>query len=243
MRIFHSITATVVALLILNATPAEAMDALNITKNMDCLPSSASAQVLTEIYRRAGIPLNIVPMPAARGAVEVAEGRADGEVVRISKYGETRPYLIRVEPAYSQLEISVFHKQTFKKVITPTTDLSPFYLGVVRSIKAAEDIVAKAPTVERLNNSAQLVQILNADRIELAIDIADEFKRVQKRLNITGIVEVPLVKHELFHYLHKKHAALAEPLGRVIVQMKRTGELKRLMDEATLAIGASCLNE
>lgn len=240
LRIDTFLLSAGMSIVLLSASAAQAQAPLLITTNMDCLPGKSSALVLKDIYRRAGIEMVIKTMPAARATVEVEAGRADGESTRIRAYGDTRPYLIRVEPAYSNLTVSAFHKKRFTTPITSTDDLMPLSVGVVRAIKSAEDLVAKIPNLQRLNSSVVLVNMLNRGRFDVAVDISDEFKRVQQTLGFTDFEEVPLVRHDLYHYVHVKHQAQVQALSRIIAEMKKTGELSLLQKVAKQTAGKSC---
>ena len=41
----------------------------------------------------------------------------------------------------------------------------------------------------------------------------------------------PLARREVFFYLHKRHAALAERASEVLREMKRDGSYQRLVEE------------
>ena len=59
-----------------------------------------------------------------------------------------------------------------------------------------------------------------------------------KRLGIEGIDELSpaVMRFELFHYLHKKHAALAASIAVVFEEMRASGELARLRDHVVAVL-------
>ena len=54
------------------------------------------------------------------------------------------------------------------------------------------------------------------------------------------ILEPPVDQLVLYHYLHKRHAALAEKLEAVLTRMEQEGELKTIQEQAVQNFQREC---
>ena len=79
-----------------SALIAEPLRFAQITNSPDQVVGAA---VLTVVYAKAGIPIQIIPLSGKRALLESSQGRLDGEVHRIQEIGSLYPDLIKVPTA------------------------------------------------------------------------------------------------------------------------------------------------
>lgn len=233
LRFFR--TAGIIRALLLSlaslSLPARAGQTVTLA-TINNFTSKVNGIVLQEVYRRAGIQLDIVAMPPARVTAMSTTGGVDGEVNRIRSYGTLHPTLIRVEPPISYWTVAAFYKSGSAFEIHRAADLSERHVGIVRGIKATADLTAQAPQVSVAPSSRELMLMLSRNRFEVAIDGADEAGFYVRRLGLQGISSIDVEQHALYHYLNEKNKNLVPLIAREIKKMADSGDLKRVFDKA-----------
>jgi polar amino acid transport system substrate-binding protein len=151
------------------ASPLAAQE-LRLARNELAAEQSIAAQILRDIYARAGLGLEVVAMPGKRARVAALDGQVDGEVARVLSYAESNPKLVRVEPGYYRLVSTVFARSGSTIRIAQRQDLHQYRVGIVRGIAHAEAAVAGMPDVVAVGTYEQMYRMLAADRIDVAID-------------------------------------------------------------------------
>ncbi len=226
------------ALMALLACAAQAGEALVLARNPN-FTSAVNGQVLKEIYRQAGLEVRIVTMPGLRSTAEVLAGMIDGEVNRVAEYGQRHPALIRVDPPFNTWTVSAFYKKSMKIDVKTKQDLTGQKLGVVRGLVAVEYLVEGMANVYKTNSSLSLARMLQTDRLEIAVDGANEFKFGLNQSELSALTQVDLMQFPLYHYLSKKNQHLQPVLSRIIKQLSDSGELGRLYLKAEREVLAS----
>jgi len=195
------------------------------------------AKILAEIYQRAGVTLELVPLPGARAILASSTGRLDGEQMRIYKVGDLYPDLIRVPTPYIYFEPTAF---SFRKdiEIKGWSSLKSYHVARVRGIKFAELGLKEAKKVVVLNNNKVMFNMLKHHRIEVVVStkFSGLYQINQLELKGVNIFKPPLERHYLYHYLHKKNRHLAPILDDVIKSMRQSGELEALRNRYYLAL-------
>ena len=215
--------------------PAQAITLATINN----FSSKVNGIVLKEVYRRAGLPLDIQAMPASRVTAMSTSGEVDGEVNRIFSYGTAHPTLLRVEPPINYWTVSAFYRSGSGIEIRGAADLAARRIGIVRGIKAVADLTAGLPSVSVAPSSRELMLMLDGKRFDVAVDGSRESDFYLQRLGLSGIVSVELEQHALYHYLHEKHRDLVPLISREIRKMSDSGDLKRLFDKTVKDLLAS----
>ncbi|MES2049539.1 MAG: hypothetical protein V4447_14150, partial [Pseudomonadota bacterium] len=200
------------------ASPVQAKEAI-VLANLVNFTSILSGVVLTEIYRRVDLDLTVLAMPPARASIEASTGRVDGEVNRVASYGAAHPTLIRIDPPLCIWTVSAFHKKTDKFTIQSAIDLAPRSVGKVRGIVGATLLTSGLPNVQDANSSKSLMQMLDLDRFEVAVDGTFESEFHLQQLQLKNINVVELTRYALHHYLHEKHRDLVPVIGNMIEKL------------------------
>ena len=214
------------------------VSALTISK-MENTPSAIVwANVLNEVYKRAGIPVEFVDMPTERSLFQSSQGLIDGELVRIYTVGEKYPTLIRVPTPFTYFESRAYARSpdTQKGIDRyGWSALKNLRVGVVRGLKYAEIDLDGINDVVRIDRTEQLYRMLERGRIDVALstDVSGFFLIRKLKLKSVYLLEPSLRRHDLYHYLHEKHKQYVPLLDRTIRAMKASGELPRLEEKFT----------
>lgn len=192
------------------------------------LDSGISAVVLREAYWRLGYQLRIRNLPAVRSLMMSNNGEVDGELQRIASLGSTYPNLIQVLPAINYLEVTAFsHNRAI--AVTDWESARPYRLGIIRGIKFSE-INTEGMNREIIIDYPNAFEMLRRDRIDLVLAAGLNGRYFVQLMKFSDIRDIPMdvPRVELFHYLHKRHKALAAALVPVLEEMKSSGEIARI---------------
>lgn len=211
---------------------------LNLARNENAVGQAVAANLLADIYKKAGLTAKVQPLPGARANAVALAGEKDGEVARIQAYATKNPTLIKVEPGYYYLTTGAFAKADKGVNITSKDDLKKYKVGIVRGIAHAEAATEGLAGLQVAGNYEQLYQMLDAGRIDVAIDEGINGPGTLKKLGLAGIKQVgEIARLDLFHILHPSKKDLAPKISAAIKALKDSGELAKLTkkyeDEAT----------
>jgi len=191
--------------------------------------------VASEAFRRAGVELKLVKLPAERALRNANAGIGDGELTRIAGLEVQYPNLVRVPEKLFDLSFTAFSKEA--SIPARWDVLRQRQVGHIKGWKIYEEQLAGAPHVISVDDAAQLFRLLELDRIEVALYarwLGDALVRTQ---GIKGVhaLEPPLATREMFIYLHKRHAALVPRLAAALRAIKAEGRYDRLYREKVLS--------
>ncbi len=220
------------------ASPSLAADKVYQMVRIDGLAEQAvGAEMLKEIYTRAGLTVEITAMPGKRALQEASSGAKDGETLRIFALGENEPRLKRVPTAISSLRTAVFAKKGAGLTISSVEDLNPYKVVVVAGVLHTEAASKDVPDVQAVKDSEQMFKVLSAGRADLSLSGYIDGLSKLKALGLDDIeaLEPPLRELELFHYLHESHADLVPEIDAVVSEMAGSGELAALREEKEAA--------
>jgi polar amino acid transport system substrate-binding protein len=217
----------IVALLL--ASPALAGESLVLGYGGDPL-SVASLKVLKEAYGRIGVKVRGERLPAAR-SLEMAEaGLLDGEVNRIKAIEEEYPRLIRIDVPVNLLEGVVMTCNTSLGHVSMEA-IRKLHLGIKIGNRYAEMLTDGMPGVTRLPQEKKLVELLLKGRLDaLLVDRAwADAEMAKPGMGCLRVNEPPLVVVPLYHYLNRRHAALAPLITGELRTMRQCGEIDRIL--------------
>jgi len=217
------------ALCSLAASRARALDTLVVTAVNKSGSSAVAARLLAEIYRRAGLGLQIDVLPAPRASLMTLSDKADGELIRIASYGQTYPQLVRVDPAYYRVSVRAYSLPGRNASVQTRDDLKHYALGSIRGMVYVQELTENHPALTLTQGHLQLFRMLIAGRLDVALCTTLSAQSTIASLGIKEIdVSPDLARFDLHHYLHVRRKELAPRLGDVIRKMKDSGELEQL---------------
>lgn len=195
--------------------------------------------VLPQIYQKLGINITITPLPGLRAEHQASTGKVDGEVMRIYTYGNENPNLIRIPTPYFQLETMVFTRTNRGIQIKSKTELANYSVAKIRGVKHTNNITVGLQNVTDVDSTTALIKLVNHGLVDVALTNTIDGMREINTLKLEAIV-VPgthaLATLDLYHYLHQDHKYLVEKVDNVFREMKASGELDKLIQDATLSI-------
>lgn len=217
---------------------ARAQSPLRLARLENVPDQALGAEILTVVYRRLGIPVEFVDLPAKRSLLESSEGRVDGEVQRILAVQTQYPTLVALHPSFNYIEPSAFVKDLELRV-EGWPSLAPHSVGIVRGVGSSEAGTRGMARVEAVSTMDQLMQALAAGRYEVAVNDRFSGLLIIQRLGLGAVVralEPPLQHIPLHHFLHERHRALVPRVEQELRGMQASGELQRVRQEAVAAM-------
>lgn len=190
--------------------------------------TSVAEAVLTEAYRRLGLGLKVHRVPGERSLRSANDGDMDGELYR--KLGMEREYpnLVIVPVPLLTYEITIFTMGTSFPVYG-WESLRPYTIAYVRSIKIVEQNT-HGMRVEVTSTLRQAFMMMSTGRADVVVANRASALAALKDLNLPDVRQLapPLATFPVYHYLHKKHAALVPRLTTVLQQMQRDRTIETL---------------
>ena len=187
--------------------------------------------VAGEAFRRAGVELRLVKLPAERGLINANAGIEDGDMVRIAGLEKQYPNLVRVPEKLVDWEFSAFSKDT--SIPSNWKAIRQHSVGHIKGWKIYEQNLAGAERVITADDPAQLFRLLDLNRIEVALYEHSFGVALARQQGLKGVrpLAPALANREMFIYLHKRHAPLAPKLAEALRAMKREGFYQRVYSQ------------
>ncbi len=193
-------------------------------------------QIVAAIFREVGLQAEVQVFATAteRSLLNANAGIDDGMAMRIAGLEAQYPNLIRVpEP----LIVNDFVAYTTRPRFATDNwkSLEPYVVTYIIGWKIFERNVTQAREITQVRDADQLFGLLGSGRADVAL-----YERWQglERVRAMGIkalvLEPPLVRTDMFIYLHKKHEALVPGVSQALARLKKNGGYQRIQ-EATLA--------
>ncbi len=83
----------------------------------------------------------------------------------------------------------------------------------------------------KVKSNTQLFSLLAKDRVDFILHERWQGTWHAKILNLKAVAhEPPLIKREMFAYLHKKHAPIVDKAAAALVAMKADGTYQKIID-------------
>ena len=211
------------------ATPAADAREIHISTLIGNDPATSVAeQVMADAYRRIGRVLVLHKLPGERTLLMANDGKMDGELYR--KLGMERQYpnLIILPVALLTYEIVIFTRGT-EFVVSGWESLRPFTIGYVHGIKIVRENTMGMRT-EPVPTMIQAFQKLTMGRTDVVVgNRASGLAAVAAlKLDDVRVLLPALAAFPVYHYVHKKHAAMVPALLAALQAMKADQTIERL---------------
>lgn len=190
--------------------------------------------VAGEAFRRVGVELRLVKLPAERGLINANAGIEDGDLARIAGLEKQYPNLLRVPEKLLDVEFTAFSKDA--SIPSNWEAIRRRSVGHIKGWKIYEQHMAGAERVTTADDPAQLFRLIELDRVEVALYMRWMGLALVQQQGLKGVrpIEPPLATREMFIYLHKRHAQLAPRLADALRALKRDGFYQRATREKLL---------
>ncbi|MHB1216307.1 MAG: substrate-binding periplasmic protein [Thiobacillus sp.] len=192
--------------------------------------------VVGEAFRRAGVKLKLVKLPAERALLNANAGIEDGDMARIAGLETQYPNLIRVPEKVLDWSFAAFSRDA--SLSGNWESIRQQQVGHIRGWKIYEQQLAGAPHVLSVDDAGQLFRLLDRNRVKVALYARWMGEALMRQQGIEGIhaLEPPLATREMFIYLHKRHAAIVPRLAAALRAIKAEGLYDRLYREKVLSL-------
>ncbi|MFT5706080.1 MAG: polar amino acid transport system substrate-binding protein [Oceanospirillaceae bacterium] len=203
---------------------------LNFLRATGSTSQLVAQKLMTEIYRRADVKVNVTSASAKRAFSESSSGHSDGQLLRIAGADILDPSLIRIPTPIYHIETQIFARKEYALRINKVEDLREYKIAAVRGILHSKRLIdtAGATKVHLLENVTQLIKFVELGRADIAITGKLNGRHLIRAQNLNNIVEVgkPLFTYPLYHYLHQDYQWLAPKINTIVKEMKDSGELQ-----------------
>ncbi|MBW8830075.1 MAG: transporter substrate-binding domain-containing protein [Burkholderiales bacterium] len=196
---------------------------------MTSILADSTVAVLQAAYAKLGVEIRFEEYPLLRSLAFANAGTIDGDMMRIAETSERYPNLIRVDVPVNYLEITVYARAPCP-VIKSWDDLRGKQVAHLRGVLAIERRVKEADRVP-VETQQELFRMLNLGMVDLVLgtgveaDVSLRLSGEKGLCRVDGVLErVPL-----YHYLHKRHAALAQRLQAQLQSMQQRGEIDTIL--------------
>ena len=198
-------------------------------------------RILKLAYSRIGKTVEFEKSPAERSLVNANRGITDGELARIGGLEEEYPNLIMIPTPIAFDEIVAFTKETNFKV-EGWSSLSSYRIGFIAGLKIAEQ-KTKGMKIEMVTSVDQGFKKLNLGRSDVFIGLKGNQCLIETlKLPEIKVMERPLEKITMYHYLNKSHSAIVAELDAVLKQMSESGEMGSIQRQSALEFLIQCNN-
>lgn len=189
--------------------------------------------VAREAFRRAGLKLKLIRLPAERALLNANAGIDDGEVSRIAGMEKAYPNLIPVPEKLVDHHFVAFTRTAKLKHAT-WDSVAPFSIGYIRGYKIIESNLRPETKTTTANDAEQLLTMLDKGRVDIAIYRRWEGIALAEKMGIENIhiIEPSLAEKEIFIYLHKRHADKVPKIAAALREIRREGMFARACREA-----------
>jgi len=222
---------TVIMLFSASFAPAESLTVVHGDKTNPLV--KVVQFIMVDIYQKLGYDVQFVSRPLKRALSEVNAGLYDAEVGRVGGLEDKYPDLIRVPVAIYAIEGVVFTK-TKRFPVTDWESLKPYKVGVLRGVQFAEKGTENLD--RRCADSLRaLFGMLAMGRVDVVVEARLNGSIAFRQFKFHGsikVLEPPLMRLELFHYVHEKNAWLVPKMAELLSRMKQDGTLDELIREA-----------
>jgi polar amino acid transport system substrate-binding protein len=188
--------------------------------------------VVSEAFRRAGLRLKLVRLPAERGLISADSGLEDGDLSRIAGLEKIYHNLVRVPEKIFDMQFVAFTR-TPRLQAADWRVLEPLSVGYIKGWKIFEQNLNPKTQVTTVDGPEQLMDMLGRSRIEVALYERWMGLAVARKqgLSAVRVAEPALAEREMFIYLHKRHAAYIPALANALRAIKQEGMYTRVCRE------------
>jgi len=193
--------------------------------------------VVGEAFRRAGLHLSLVTVPAERGLINANEGIDDGDLSRIAGIEKVYPNLIRVPERIFSMDFVAFTRNQHIRQIN-WAKLGDYSVSYIKGWKIFENNLLPGTEITTTDEPEQLMNMLSLGRVQFVLYSRWMGLALARQMQLKDVrVEEPaLAQRDMFVYLNKKHARYVPALTKALRDIKREGMYTRVCIEKFSAI-------
>lgn len=195
--------------------------------------------IATEAFRRAGLDLRLVKLPAERALRLINDGLQDGDLTRVAGLEAQYPNLVRVPEKLVDWDFAAFSKDP--SVPADLASIRRRSVGFIRGWKIYEQAMAGVENAIAVEDAEQLFRLLQTDRIEVALYGRWMGLALIKKRGMTSVrpLHPLLANREMFIYLNKRHAEHIPRIAAALRAMKQEHFYERAYREHLLPLSSA----
>lgn len=194
-------------------------------------PQIISEAVLKKAYAKIGVEFSVDWLPPKRSLMLADAGITDGELSRIEASIEYCSNLIMVKTPVNFIDGVVFSKSATVEV-NGWKSLQPYLIGINKGTIFAEQ-GTKGMNIQFASSFKSLFKMLDKDRVDLIVapKSIGLYQIAKHRLQGIVVNQPRLVRLNLYHFLHRRHAGLAIELEEVLKRMHDNGQIEAIRNQ------------
>lgn len=193
-----------------------------------------------EMYRRIGVEIDIIHLPAERALANANAGVDDGTGSRVGGMAEQYPNLVQIGENVLSREYVAFTRRNDIE-ISDWNSLKPYRVGIITGWKILEWNIKGTKSLSKVQTTRQLFKILDAGRVDLIVYGRWAGLHTVQDMDIPNVRDLkpPLATKKVYWYLHKKHTHLVPRASAALQEMKRDGTYQRIFDQTLGQLAAN----
>ncbi len=180
--------------------------------------------IATEAFRRNGLKLSLIKLPAERALKNSNAGIDDGELFRIGGMEKLYPNLVPVSEKIIDMRFVAFCVDS-SVTVNGWQSLRLYSVGFIKGWKILEINTPKEAHIILARDAEQLFTMLEKGRVDVVLYSRLMGLEIIRRRKIAGAkaLSPPLDVRAMFIFLHKKHKALAPKIAASLAALKSEG--------------------
>jgi len=193
--------------------------------------------VVGEAFRRNGLRLKLVTLPAERGLINANEGIDDGDLSRIAGIEKNYPNLVRVPERIFEMHFVAFSRGTQVENLS-WAKLDHSTVSFIKGWKIFENNLPPGAEITTTDTAEQLMNMLELGRVQYVLYSRWMGLALIRKMHLGGIGvnEPALAKRDMYVYLNKKYSKYIPALARTLRDIKKEGMYSRVCREKFSAI-------
>lgn len=183
--------------------------------------------IIQDAYVDIGRVPHFIASPPRRSLMLAGTGRLDAELYRVRAVEKQYPDLVRVDhPLYTVEAIAYAWNEGLP--LFSCKDLKDYRVGVVRGIVLMESCAANARERVSVPDVPALNDLLVQQRVDVVLVERAQGQVIIDTRKPEGVkaLPVPLLYEPIYHYVHRHHQSLAEPLAEALRRMDAAGGIQ-----------------
>ena len=187
-------------------------------------------RVLKEAFRRLGIEISIIAVPAERALLNAGDGKDDGTFSRIAGMSEKYPGLLQVPEKIVDFEFVAFSRN-IDMATKGWASLQPYDVAIITGWKILEENIKNTRSLHKVRDERILFYLLARNQVDIVVysRLGGEATIRELGLEDIKVLEPPFAGREMFLYLNKKHARLVAPVSESLKNMKEDGAYQSII--------------
>ncbi|MCO4797898.1 MAG: transporter substrate-binding domain-containing protein [Colwelliaceae bacterium] len=177
--------------------------------------------LINSAYKNLNVDVSFAFFPAKRAFIEAQKNTwVDAELVRIAMASQLLPQYVRIPVEILNVELILYSKVNIRQ-LSNWQSLTDYRIATMRGLIYVTEQLEKnnIDDVTLVTSAEQAFKLLHAGRVDLVLMPNLITENILQRHQEYQFEEVVIDKVPVYHYLHKRHKALVEPLTQELIRL------------------------